>query len=265
MGWVSSTGSRAHSSAGERPLHTREVPGSIPGAPIRSLEVLRSAHSSVSQTCQTCRRGHGVRAPMRTRDVAEHGDAQCGYRISSRIQKAGISLTSGLHAVSAYNCARIGGITRPHLVEILAGACRGSRRRSHPGRRCRGRLAAVLRQAGAASWWASAPQLRPPRRSRRPCASARPRSRAGANSTRGCSFADRNEFVADLEHGAVEPRPVRLGRMPRMRPARFAPYPAELQRVELLRRAACLSGYALPAPAALPIRDATLSPSQLIY
>ena len=24
----------AHSSAGERPLHTREVPGSIPGAPI---------------------------------------------------------------------------------------------------------------------------------------------------------------------------------------------------------------------------------------
>jgi hypothetical protein len=27
--------SRAHSSAGERPLHTREVPGSIPGAPIR--------------------------------------------------------------------------------------------------------------------------------------------------------------------------------------------------------------------------------------
>ena len=26
--------SRAHSSAGERPLHTREVPGSIPGAPI---------------------------------------------------------------------------------------------------------------------------------------------------------------------------------------------------------------------------------------
>jgi hypothetical protein len=32
--WVSSLGSRAHSSAGERPLHTREVPGSIPGAPI---------------------------------------------------------------------------------------------------------------------------------------------------------------------------------------------------------------------------------------
>jgi hypothetical protein len=26
--------SRAHSSAGERSLHTREVPGSIPGAPI---------------------------------------------------------------------------------------------------------------------------------------------------------------------------------------------------------------------------------------
>jgi hypothetical protein len=29
--------SRAHSSAGERPLHTREVPGSIPGAPISDL------------------------------------------------------------------------------------------------------------------------------------------------------------------------------------------------------------------------------------
>jgi hypothetical protein len=28
--------SRAHSSAGERPLHTREVPGSIPGAPTSS-------------------------------------------------------------------------------------------------------------------------------------------------------------------------------------------------------------------------------------
>ena len=32
--WVFSIRSRAHSSAGERPLHTREVPGSIPGAPI---------------------------------------------------------------------------------------------------------------------------------------------------------------------------------------------------------------------------------------
>jgi hypothetical protein len=30
----------AHSSAGERPLHTREVPGSIPGAPIASREGL---------------------------------------------------------------------------------------------------------------------------------------------------------------------------------------------------------------------------------
>ena len=28
--------SRAHSSAGERPLHTREVPGSIPGTPIQT-------------------------------------------------------------------------------------------------------------------------------------------------------------------------------------------------------------------------------------
>jgi hypothetical protein len=33
--WVFSIRSRAHSSAGERPLHTREVPGSIPGAPTR--------------------------------------------------------------------------------------------------------------------------------------------------------------------------------------------------------------------------------------
>src|SRR4249920_3164395 len=33
-GSVSSPSRRAHSSAGERPLHTREVPGSIPGAPI---------------------------------------------------------------------------------------------------------------------------------------------------------------------------------------------------------------------------------------
>src|SRR5712691_11497178 len=31
--WVFSIRSRAHSSAGERPLHTREVPSSIPGAP----------------------------------------------------------------------------------------------------------------------------------------------------------------------------------------------------------------------------------------
>jgi hypothetical protein len=31
---LSSVRSRAHSSAGERPLHTREVPGSIPGAPM---------------------------------------------------------------------------------------------------------------------------------------------------------------------------------------------------------------------------------------
>ena len=33
--------SRAHSSAGERSLHTREVPGSIPGAPIREASGLR--------------------------------------------------------------------------------------------------------------------------------------------------------------------------------------------------------------------------------
>jgi hypothetical protein len=32
----------AHSSAGERPLHTREVPGSIPGAPIRKALENRS-------------------------------------------------------------------------------------------------------------------------------------------------------------------------------------------------------------------------------
>src|SRR5207342_3932524 len=32
--------SRAHSSAGERSLHTREVPGSIPGAPIPFAAVL---------------------------------------------------------------------------------------------------------------------------------------------------------------------------------------------------------------------------------
>ena len=35
--------SRAHSSAGERSLHTREVPGSIPGAPIHSMKVLHRA------------------------------------------------------------------------------------------------------------------------------------------------------------------------------------------------------------------------------
>jgi hypothetical protein len=38
-----SDGSRAHSSAGERPLHTREVPGSIPGAPMASQAALRGS------------------------------------------------------------------------------------------------------------------------------------------------------------------------------------------------------------------------------
>src|SRR5690349_18264197 len=35
--------SRAHSSAGERPLHTREVPGSIPGAPMGDTVTERAA------------------------------------------------------------------------------------------------------------------------------------------------------------------------------------------------------------------------------
>ena len=35
------TSSRAHSSAGERSLHTREVPGSIPGAPIKNVHFKR--------------------------------------------------------------------------------------------------------------------------------------------------------------------------------------------------------------------------------
>ena len=43
--------SRAHSSAGERSLHTREVPGSIPGAPI-----VLDAHRS--------RRAHTLGIPM---------------------------------------------------------------------------------------------------------------------------------------------------------------------------------------------------------
>jgi hypothetical protein len=38
--WVFSIRSRAHSSAGERPLHTREVPGSIPGAPIAVFRIV---------------------------------------------------------------------------------------------------------------------------------------------------------------------------------------------------------------------------------
>src|SRR6266550_2845766 len=41
--WVFSIRSRAHSSAGERPLHTREVPGSIPGAPMASQAALRGS------------------------------------------------------------------------------------------------------------------------------------------------------------------------------------------------------------------------------
>src|SRR2546426_5133840 len=40
--WVFSFRSRAHSSAGERPLHTREVPGSIPGAPIPPQDPARA-------------------------------------------------------------------------------------------------------------------------------------------------------------------------------------------------------------------------------
>src|SRR5436853_2301013 len=40
-GWLFSVGSWAHSSAGERPLHTREVPGSIPGAPIVISRVVK--------------------------------------------------------------------------------------------------------------------------------------------------------------------------------------------------------------------------------
>jgi hypothetical protein len=41
--WLFSVRSRAHSSAGERPLHTREVPGSIPGAPMTLEAALRAA------------------------------------------------------------------------------------------------------------------------------------------------------------------------------------------------------------------------------
>src|SRR5919109_2174001 len=42
---------RAHSSAGERPLHTREVPGSIPGAPILARMDTRNPHGCVSHSC----------------------------------------------------------------------------------------------------------------------------------------------------------------------------------------------------------------------
>ena len=44
MRCASLTPSRAHSSAGERSLHTREVPGSIPGAPITPKALLRPSH-----------------------------------------------------------------------------------------------------------------------------------------------------------------------------------------------------------------------------
>ena len=46
---------RAHSSAGERSLHTREVPGSIPGAPIRYRLPMRKTHLSRGQVCHRCR------------------------------------------------------------------------------------------------------------------------------------------------------------------------------------------------------------------
>ena len=56
MGWVSSLFSRAHSSAGERPLHTREVPGSIPGAPIpdrlRSVAVAVAEMGRAGRLCE---------------------------------------------------------------------------------------------------------------------------------------------------------------------------------------------------------------------
>jgi hypothetical protein len=44
----------AHSSAGERPLHTREVPGSIPGAPIFFRLPARKPHGYVCQACRGC-------------------------------------------------------------------------------------------------------------------------------------------------------------------------------------------------------------------
>src|SRR5688500_16838600 len=41
---------RAHSSAGERPLHTREVPGSIPGATTYAIAARRRSRFSGSTT-----------------------------------------------------------------------------------------------------------------------------------------------------------------------------------------------------------------------
>src|SRR5437588_3429086 len=42
--------SGAHSSAGERPLHTREVPGSIPGAPTEKGPARSEEHTSELQS-----------------------------------------------------------------------------------------------------------------------------------------------------------------------------------------------------------------------
>ena len=43
--------SRAHSSAGERSLHTREVPGSIPGAPTRERRITRRFAGGRRESC----------------------------------------------------------------------------------------------------------------------------------------------------------------------------------------------------------------------
>jgi hypothetical protein len=46
----------AHSSAGERPLHTREVPGSIPGAPITARVARRIWLIQEVHACRVCQK-----------------------------------------------------------------------------------------------------------------------------------------------------------------------------------------------------------------
>ena len=62
---------RAHSSAGERSLHTREVPGSIPGAPIRKgAQIGAFLRSRICNSPPTLRRARFMRDSAPVRQIA---------------------------------------------------------------------------------------------------------------------------------------------------------------------------------------------------
>ena len=134
------SGRGAHSSAGERPLHTREVPGSIPGAPIAGSTCNATSFLEL-QAIATRRCGTGVESGASALHARQPTD--CGAssypRLIRLLRRARHAGSAGDEALPRWQMRRdVGGMARLDgargRVEGLATPRLGARASAHSHR-----------------------------------------------------------------------------------------------------------------------------------